>query len=127
MTTEPGANMDRKSIALHLVYIAGFLLLMVLNALVMPYIIDKPLGTEVLTPLAMIATGLIGVLAAAAAFEFGDSKGSQRKADTAAVASAVTADALATANKTIAAIATGTGSGTSTPESEPKPEDKKDA
>lgn len=110
--------MDR-SIAIHLVYIAAFLLTLLLGALVVPWIIGMPLGTEVLTPLAMIATGLIGVLAAAAAYEFGDSKGSRQKTETAAAAAESTAAALTTATDTIASIATG-----ATPT---KPEEKKDA
>lgn len=91
--------MPNKSNKRILVYIATFLLVLIITSFVMPLIFkvadEKTLSVLNLF-LGMIATHLLNILKDASGFEFGDSKGSQVKSE-----------ALKTANETIATIAVG--------------------
>lgn len=95
-----------------LVYIATFLLLVVIIAFMTPLLLRNVVADQNIINvlnlfLGMIATHLLNILKDASGFEFGDSKSSQAKSEAAQQTQVVTADALAQANKTIEKIATG--------------------
>lgn len=81
-----------------LVYIATFLLVLIIAAFVLPLVYKDGVADEKIISvlnlfLGMIATHLLNILKDASGYEFGDSTGSQVKSE-----------ALKSANETIAAI-----------------------
>lgn len=93
-----------------LVYIATFLLVLIIVSFVTPLIFkvaDEKMLSVLNLFLGMIATHLLNILKDASGFEFGDSKGSQAKSEAAAQANQVTAAALGAATQTISTMAVG--------------------